>query len=95
MTTLLRGSLSPHIIVRIVSSIPGSTLPEGIKRAQNERWVKCYATRFLRGQLTAAQSLIRKWDGAGSAMCHGWPGVDFPETVGMLEREAVGAGSAP
>ena len=47
MTTLLMGSLSlnPHIIVCIVSLIPGSThlnvSPEGIKRDQNERWVKC------------------------------------------------------
>ena len=46
MTTLLRGSLSlnPHIILRIVSLIPGSThlnvSPEGIKKAQNERLVK-------------------------------------------------------
>ena len=75
MTTLLRGSLSlnPHIILCIVSLIPGSThrnvSPEGIKRAQHERWVKCLKiyqsvagptcmTTLLRGSLSLNPHLI-------------------------------------
>ena len=41
-----------------------------------------------RGGRTADGSL---GDGAGYAVCQGWPGVDFPEMVGRLEGEAVGA----
>ena len=39
--------------------------------------------------------LISQGNDAGNAVCQGWPGVHFPEMVGRLEGETVGAARRP